>query len=308
MAHLSIEPNERITYRVHYEDEHLLVVSKPPRIVTQPGKGHERDSLLNGVFATHGPRLQNLGQKLDFGLLHRLDREASGLVIIALSAPAYDAMRSAFASRTIAKFYWALAGKTPARTGGVIRKPIVEAHPTATRQKTASISSTGKPALTAWRLVTGGESGSLIEARPITGRLHQVRVHLASIGCPILGDTLYAPRRMHHAAPRLALHAHRLIFTHPITGEALDIRTRFPHDLRPTLRRLGLSLPQGDPEARPTVEDPISGSAEDGPPRPHDGAAEADAGADHAPEDLAEDGADGVDDAGLDETDDLQES
>ena len=104
----SVEPNPRVTFRVCHEDEDLLVVEKPGRVVTQPGVGHQHDTLLNGLFASYADRLQNLGEARDFGLVHRLDRETSGLVVVALSPRAYDAMREQFAQRRVSKYYWAV--------------------------------------------------------------------------------------------------------------------------------------------------------------------------------------------------------
>ncbi|MEZ6244105.1 MAG: RluA family pseudouridine synthase [Phycisphaerales bacterium] len=260
MAAHTITPNERVTFRVHHEDADLLIVEKPARVVTTPGVGHEHDTLLNGLFVEHGTRLQNLGASRDFGMLHRLDRETSGLLVVALSVRAYDALRKTFESRDVRKFYWALTPKAPSDTAGVIRRPIIEVvrrKDRYTSQKLAKISTAGKPALTAYRVLASGELGAIIEARPVTGRLHQVRVHLKLIGCPILGDEVYAPQAVAGASPRLALHAHRLAFDHPITGAPIDVRTRWPNDLKTTLRRL--SLPRPDLESSGDAGDEVGG-------------------------------------------------
>lgn len=237
---LSVEPNDRVTFRIAHEDDALVVVEKPTGVPTQPGKGADRNTLLNGLFALHGSRLQNLGRARDFGLLHRLDRSASGLLVVALKPRAYDGLRAAFENRTIGKFYWAIVRGRPNGPSGTIRRPIAEESG---EKKTARISPSGKPALTAYRVLQAAEEASLLECRTLTGRLHQVRVHLASISCPIFGDDLYAPRSVAQAWPRLALHAHRLTFAHPISGEKIDVRTKWPKDLSPLLRRLGLSRP-----------------------------------------------------------------
>lgn len=247
MATLSIQPNERVRFRVRHQDEDLLVIDKPSHLVTQPGLGHSGDSLLNGLFVKFGTSLQNLGKARDYGLLHRLDRETSGLLVVALRASAYDAMREAFEARTVRKFYWAVVKQAPPRGSGVIRRPIVETRGedrTGTeREKLARLSAAGKPAVTAYRLIEESISAALVECRPTTGRLHQVRVHLASIGCPILGDGLYASDMIRRASRRLALHAHRLAFTHPITGKELDIRSPWPTDLKSLLERVRLKRP-----------------------------------------------------------------
>ncbi|MFG0285138.1 MAG: RluA family pseudouridine synthase [Phycisphaerales bacterium JB039] len=238
---LSVEPNERLTYGVAYEDDVLVVVEKPARRATQPGKGHATDTLLNALFARYGAQLQNLGAARDFGLLHRLDREASGLLVVALTAAAYDALRAQFEERTVGKFYWAVTRRAPAKPEGVINRPIAEVTG---RMKTAKISPTGKPSVTAYRTLEASDSAALLECRPATGRLHQIRVHLASIGCAILGDTIYAPAAARGVAPRLALHAHRLTFAHPLTGAPVDARCGWPRDLGPLLKRMNLHKPE----------------------------------------------------------------
>jgi len=240
----SINPNPAIAFKIRYQDDDVLVVEKPARLVTQPGKGHEDDTLLNGLFVEFGALLQNLGKARDFGLLHRLDRQTSGLLLVGLRPRAYDAMRAMFEKREIKKYYWAVVSKAPKKPSGVIRRPILEETDD---KKTARISPAGKPALTAYRVVgtstVGGRAAVILECRPVTGRLHQIRVHLDSIGCPILGDDVYSPKSKVRVSPRLALHAHRVVFTHPVTGEVVDVRSPWPKDLNPLLRRLGMSKP-----------------------------------------------------------------
>jgi 23S rRNA pseudouridine1911/1915/1917 synthase len=240
---LSVSPNPRVRFAIRYEDEELLVIEKPTGLVTQPGKGHEEDTLLNGLFALHAPALQNLGQARDFGLLHRLDKQASGLLIVALRARAYDTLRDDFANRRIRKLYWAIAHRAPAKPSGVINRPILE---TTGDQRLARISRAGKPSITAYRTLAVGSVGggaALLECRPITGRLHQVRVHLASIGCELVGDGMYAKDAIARAAPRVALHSHRVVFEHPTSGETIDVRSRWPKDLDGVLKKFGLTKP-----------------------------------------------------------------
>lgn len=244
----SVEPNPRITFGIRYQDSDVLVIEKPAHVPTQPGKGHQTDTLLNALFAHFGQALQNLGKARDFGLLHRLDKETSGLLIVGLRTAAYDRLREAFENRTIRKYYWAVCDGVPRALSGVIRAPIAETPGSdgAARsgpKKLAHISRTGKPAVTAYRVLEQSEMASLVEARPVTGRLHQIRVHMESIGCPILGDSFYGPRRVHSASPRLALHAHRLVFDHPTTGAKVDVRTDWPGDLRRTLKAVRLHRP-----------------------------------------------------------------
>lgn len=260
MTHLTIEPNNHVTFKVLHRDDDVVIVNKPARIVTTPGLGHERDSLLNGLFAAFGKQLQNVGKERDFGLLHRLDRETSGVVIIALRTRAYDALRAAFEERRVAKFYWAVVAGVPSTPSGVIKRPIAEYQGRVpgdrAAKKLARLSGAGKPAATAYRVIEQAPHASLVECRALTGRLHQVRVHLTAIGCPILGDEFYAPEGVARLAPRLALHAHRVSFVHPVTGETIDVRSPWPDDLRGILKKLGLHKPKADAPATPSPEMP----------------------------------------------------
>jgi 23S rRNA pseudouridine1911/1915/1917 synthase len=247
VAHLSIEPNELVTYKVAHEDDDVLVVVKPARVVTLPGKGHDRNTLLNGLFARYGNKLQNVGREREFGLLHRLDRETSGLVMLALRPSAYDHLVAMFKERKVAKFYWAVVQDAPDRPSGVINRPIAERNlrkggKFGPLMKVARISGSGKPSATAYRVLQASRHGALLECRAITGRLHQLRVHLDAIGCPILGDDLYGPETVRDASPRLALHAHRVAFPHP-NGKVLDVRSAWPQDLKGLLQRLGMTRP-----------------------------------------------------------------
>lgn len=245
----SVIPSPNVTFGVLFEDEHLAIIHKRAGLVTQPGKGHEDDTLLNGLMARYPAKLNRLGAGRDWGLVHRLDRETSGVLAIALSAVAYDHLRAQFEARTVRKFYWAICAKAPSTPAGLIELAITETEPKRLGQKKlAKISRTGKPAITAYRVLSTPPEpdlpGALIECRPLTGRLHQIRVHLEAIGCPILGDGLYAAPKFAALAPRLALHAHRLAVVHPVTGETIDRSTEFPKELRSTLKKFKLSMPE----------------------------------------------------------------
>ncbi len=260
MPTFSVDPNPNVTYKLWHEDEHLLIVGKPARLVTTPGLKHDRSSLLNGLFVKYGTRLQKIGRDRDFGLLHRLDRMTSGLVIIALTRDAYDDLRKQFETREVAKFYWAIVGEKPEPAEGLIKAKIAEyqGYPgvrtraegreiAATKKaplKLARVSSKGEEAKTAYRVLETSPKATMVECRAFTGRLHQVRVHMAHIGCPILGDGYYAPASVADASPRLALHAHRVVIKHPTTGETLDIRSTWPEDLKGLLKTMKLKKPE----------------------------------------------------------------
>ncbi|MEM8757888.1 MAG: RluA family pseudouridine synthase [Planctomycetota bacterium] len=269
-----IEANRRVTFGVRYEDSDVVVIEKPAGLVSTPGKGHERDTLLNGLFASFGTRLQRLGATRDFGMLQRLDRDASGLVVVALTIDAWDGLREAFAQRRVGKYYWAVTRRAPAQPAGLIRKPLEERNAPRKdrwqddprrrrfdRVKLAVVSARGKPAATAFRTLGVAEGGALLECRALTGRLHQVRVHLDSIGCSILGDRFYGPEAARRSVGRLLLHAHRLTFDHPATGEPVEVRARCPRDMRRTLQRLGIPTPG---TFSPAAGSPAAGSPADG--------------------------------------------
>lgn len=237
---LSIKPNPHVPFEIRFADEHLLVIEKPSGVVTQPGKGHDRDSLLNGLFADYGNALQNLGESRDWGLLHRLDKETSGLVIVALRNAAWEHLLEQFKQRHIKKLYWALVSGRPDPAQGVIQKPIAEV---VSARKKAVISRDGQPAITAYKVLGDSEGVSLIEARPKTGRLHQIRVHMASLGCPVLGDDFYTGKVKTPRVPRLCLHAAQLSFIHPATGHRMTVDCPWPADLKTTIKRFGLKPP-----------------------------------------------------------------
>lgn len=247
-----IEPNERVTFAVRYRSDDLLVVDKPTGVVTQPGVGHQHDTLLNGLFATHGEQLRKLGAARDFGLMHRLDRGTSGLVAVALTHAMHERLRAAFVGRSVRKHYWAVCLKAPLQERGVIKRPILEQVRRLdkyTSTKFARISPEGKPAVTAYRTIAVSDSAALIEARPITGRLHQVRIHLASIGAGVLGDDQYGPRRTSEAWGRVALHAWRLVLPVGDDGSTIDVRSPLARDLRRLLHMHDIKAPSASPRA-----------------------------------------------------------
>ena len=244
MPQYSISPNEHVDFAIRYADEDLLVVDKPSGVVTEPGKAHEHDSLLNGLFAQYGNLLQNLGEERTWGLLHRLDKDTSGLVLVALRTRAYDALRDQFEKRLVKKTYWAMVWGTPAPAQGVIQDPIAEIIGA---RKTAVIRRDGKQAITAYKILQSSNNVSLVEARPKTGRLHQIRVHFAARGNQLLGDALYGGKVKTPTVGRLCLHAAQLSFLHPTTGHRVNVSSPWPPALVKTARKLGLTLPDAGP-------------------------------------------------------------
>ena len=280
---LSITPNPHVPFKVVYEDHHLLALYKPPGVVTQPGQKHPHDSLLNGAFVKWGKSLQNLGKKRDFGLLHRLDRGTSGLVLIALTHECYDGLRSLFARREIVKRYWAIVHGRPSPPDGHcdldIAEVRVEGHKRAqvvvksnekrkiqrrNRYRTSQnvnrfcyqprrSSLIGQQAVTHYQtVITGGDHrrrASLLVCEIQTGRLHQIRVHLNAMGAPVVGDFDYGGKRpLNLVARKLgrgqhALHAGFLELTHPCLGTRLQLHVPVSPWFQKLAEQLNISLP-----------------------------------------------------------------
>ena len=212
---LAVRGNERVDIRAVYEDAVMVVVEKPAGMVTQPGKGHSTDSLLNGLFVKYGKLLHNLGERRDFGLLHRLDKDTSGLVIVAKMPNAYDQLRRDFEDRKIEKEYLAIVRGAPSPAQGVVQarlKEVVVAKGTETGEdggaakkwerseygggtfKKVIISRQGQEAISAyWVLETSPREPrvSLVRVRIKTGRLHQIRAHMMFLGTPVVGEKIY---------------------------------------------------------------------------------------------------------------------
>lgn len=244
-AQLSVEPNPRVPLDYAFADETLVVVDKPAGVVTQPGRKHSRDTLLNGAFATYGAALQNIGKARDFGLVHRLDRPTSGLVVVALTQESYDHLRGQFAERAVQKTYLALVHGAPEPGEGTVRAPIREVTRNGRKQAALGKGRGAKPAETRYRVLTRARGVALVECQPKTGRLHQIRAHLAHRSCPVLGDREYGRSDDRALGKnRIGLHAARLVLTHPASGHRLTVQSPLPADLRAACERLGLVIPK----------------------------------------------------------------
>jgi 23S rRNA pseudouridine1911/1915/1917 synthase len=232
----AVKPNPRVAISIVHEDADVLVVDKPAGMVTQPGKGHATDSLLNGVFALRegamGKLLHNLGVRRDFGLLHRLDKETSGLLVIAKMPSAYDQLRRDFEARKMDKEYLAITAGIPRPLQGVVQarlKEVQAPNPEGYGSvKKVVVSRQGQEAVSAYRVVAQGTKAdlptALVHVTIKTGRLHQIRAHMMFLDCQVLGDDLYRPLagtvevKQYPRPPRLCLHATRLGFRHPSGG------------------------------------------------------------------------------------------
>lgn len=242
----SVSPNPDVPFEVIREDRHFLVVYKPAGVVTQPGVKHEHDALLNGLFDRYGKKLQNLGKARDYGLLHRLDRPTSGLLLIGLTPEGYDGLRLQFGDREIEKTYLALTHGAPQPPGGQVTLPIREEKVRGRKRASLRPGRGAKEALTRYSILTRSGRFSLIKCHPKTGRLHQIRVHMASLGCPIVGDTDYGKREPidRRLGPDAhCLHAAQLSFRHPVRGRKLTVKAPFPEFMESIASRVAIECP-----------------------------------------------------------------
>jgi 23S rRNA pseudouridine1911/1915/1917 synthase len=241
-----------------YEDRYLVVVDKPAGLVVHPAPGHASGTLVNALLA-HCEDLGGIGGELRPGIVHRIDKDTSGLLVVAKDDPTMIALGAAFKAHLVERVYDAFVVGKPPGPGGRI-DTFYGRDPRA-RKKFSSRVRSGKRAVTNWRVVERFAGAARIEARLETGRTHQVRVHLAALGCPLLGDRTYgrvprdpAVRAVAEALGRHALHARSLGFVHPITGNKLSFTSELPPDLQAALaalRALGAAAEAGaEPEAK----------------------------------------------------------
>jgi 23S rRNA pseudouridine1911/1915/1917 synthase len=219
-------------FEVVHEDEHLLVVDKPAGVVVHPGRGHEQGTLVQALDG----RVAGGEDPLRPGVVHRLDRDTSGLLVLARTEQAWFALHELIRRRAATREYLALVTGRPSARTGTIDAPIGRDRRVRTRVST----DTDEPreAITHFELVEALAGRSLLRVRLETGRTHQIRAHLKAIGHPVAGDPEYGGGRgTDLGLDRQFLHAARLAFTHPVTGEALDFRSPLPQDLQAALER-----------------------------------------------------------------------
>jgi 23S rRNA pseudouridine1911/1915/1917 synthase len=242
---------ENIPIEILYEDEHVAVVNKPPGMVVHPARGHWSGTLAGALQFHFGQRLSTLGGLTRPGIVHRLDRDTSGAILVACSDLAHAKLSAQFRGRTIEKEYFALVAGGPGLDRDVIDCPIgvhpVQREKMAIRREEAH----SRPAQTYYEVLERFDGFAAVKALPKTGRTHQIRVHLGHLGCPVLCDRQYGGRSQITRGDirrdpgdalvllaRQALHARRLRFLHPVSGEPLEVEAPLPADMLAVLDAL----------------------------------------------------------------------
>lgn len=238
-----------------FEDSCLIVVNKPAGISMHPGAGNPDYSIANAVVHHVGKKQRKVGESDRPGIVHRLDKDTTGVVVVAKTPAAHTSLSKQFAERSVGRSYYALVYTTPRAVRAVqtadegeISAPIGR-HPT--NRKMMAVVPTGRPATTRWKVLDRFTNGTLVECQLQTGRTHQIRVHMNSIGSPVIGDPSYGdfsnlPKRLKDAAEsfgRQALHAATLEFTHPVSGQRLAFSSPLPEDMA---RLVALFRGEGD--------------------------------------------------------------
>jgi 23S rRNA pseudouridine1911/1915/1917 synthase len=239
---------EAIPLTVVHEDRWLVVIDKPAGLVVHPAPGHEDGTLVNALLA-HCQDLRGIGGELRPGIVHRIDKDTSGLLVIAKDDATMNALGAAFKAHDIDRVYDALVAGKPPGPGG--RIDTLHGRDPRDRKKFSIRVKTGRRAVTDWRVVERFAGAARIEAELETGRTHQVRLHLAALGCPLLADRTYgkpardpAVREIAERLGRQALHARTLGFVHPATGKKLSFTSELPADFRRALDELRALRPE----------------------------------------------------------------
>ncbi len=244
---------QAIDLAVVYEDAHLIVVDKPAGMVVHPAPGNPDRTLVNALIAHCGDNLSGVGGALRPGIVHRLDKDTSGLIVAAKSDAAHAALAAQFKGRTLTRAYKAVVWGVPSPAAGEITGNI--GRNPANRKKMAVLRRGGRRAVTRYRVLAALSAvASLVECRLETGRTHQIRVHFSARGHPLIGDVLYGRATRQRTASlcetarralarfrRQALHAYRLEFDHPQSGEALHLESELPNDMKALIALLGAS-------------------------------------------------------------------
>ena len=228
-------PAQDIPLDIVYEDEDVIVVNKPRGMVVHPAPGHSDGTLVNALLYHCGESLSGVGGELRPGIVHRLDRDTSGLMIAAKNDAAHLGLSAQLADHTLARTYECLVVGNLRQDRGTVDAPIGR-HPT-DRKKMAVVAN-GRRAVTHWEVIARYPGVTHVRCRLETGRTHQIRVHMAHIGHPILGDTVYGAKKPVPGLTGQCLHAVGLRFLHPRTGETVELRCELPEEFQAYLRKL----------------------------------------------------------------------
>lgn len=249
-----IKPNNMtpadIPLDVIFEDQHLLVVNKTSGMVVHPGAATGEDTLVHALLMHCKGTLSGVGGVERPGIVHRLDRETSGIIVVAKTDKAHRGLAEQFSERSLHKEYLALVAGAPALISGSIRKAIGRNKQHRHKMAVVEAADGGKDARTDWEVVERfGQLATLIKCALHTGRTHQIRVHMKSLGHVLLGDLVYGWKpdsRLKKPPQRVMLHAAHLIFRHPITGKTIDVRAPLPPDFEAQLKALRAAIKAGD--------------------------------------------------------------
>lgn len=226
---------QNIPLDILYQDSDVVVVNKPCGMVVHPAAGNEDGTLVNALLY-HVKDLSGIGGEMRPGIVHRLDKDTSGLILIAKNDKAHALLSDQFKERSMEKHYRAVAFGGFRQEDGLIDAPIAR-HPV--DRKKMAIVPDGKPSQTEWKVLERLKGATYLDIHLLTGRTHQIRVHMHSIGHPLLGDQIYAPNiKTSVHIPRLMLHAYSLAFTHPTTGERMEMIAPLPEKFAMTLEKL----------------------------------------------------------------------
>jgi 23S rRNA pseudouridine1911/1915/1917 synthase len=235
---------EEIPLDILYEDEALLVLNKPAGLVVHPAAGHDEHTLVNALLHHCRGQLSGIGGVARPGIVHRLDKETSGCMVVAKNDASHLALSNQFAGREVDKIYHAILCGVLPRDEGNVRASIAR-HPSHRKRMAARDDESGRAAHTAYRVIERLREATLVEAVLHTGRTHQIRVHFQFLGSPLAGDTTYGQRQSRRLAeltgyepPRVMLHAHKLGFIHPRSGKRLKLESPWPADFEDAVRFL----------------------------------------------------------------------
>ena len=227
---------QNIPLDVVYEDEHVIVVNKPVGMVVHPAPGHPDGTLVNALLYHCGKSLSGINGELRPGIVHRIDRDTSGLIIAAKNDAAHLALASQLQDHTLARTYAAVAVGGFKEDAGMVNAPI--GRHSVDRKKMAIDRKNGREAVTHWLVLERYPGYTLVECRLETGRTHQIRVHMASVGHPLLGDVVYGAKKPYPGLAGQCLHARKLKFIHPATGAPVEVECPLPDWFEAVLEKL----------------------------------------------------------------------